>query len=93
MSGSLLINPKPGPDEIAGYGDPRDPSGGASSVGFQLSGGIAGTFWGSLGYRLHLRYTTFTDRFYGMGQKWVYTTTGASAESYVTVIAGLTSSF
>ncbi|MBK7860175.1 MAG: hypothetical protein IPJ65_16480 [Archangiaceae bacterium] len=92
-SAQYFISPKPGPDEIAGYGDASSPSGGASGTGFQLEGGFAGTIWGPVGYRLRARYTPYTDHFFGMGQKWVYTTQGAAFESYVTVIWGITASF
>jgi hypothetical protein len=93
LSGSFFINPKPGPDEIAGYGNSMDPSGGASGFGFQLEGGFAGTIWGPVGYRVRARYTPYTDHFYGMGQKWVYTDHGAAFESYTSLIWGITASF
>lgn len=92
-SGSYFISPKPGPDEIAGYGNVMAESGGASGSGFQLEGGVAGTIWGPVGYRLRVRYTPYTDRFFGAGQKWVYTDKGAAFESYVTFIWGITASF
>lgn len=93
LSGSLLINAKPGPDEIAGYGDPRDPSGGATGFGYQLEAGFGGTIWGSVGYRFRVRHTRFDDRFFGAGQKWTMTTQGAASETYTTFFMGLTSAF
>jgi hypothetical protein len=92
-SAQYFISPKPGPDEIAGYGDPAGPNGGATGSGFQIEGGFAGTIWGPVGYRLRVRYTPYTDHYFGMGNKWVYTTQGAAFESYVTFIWGITASF
>lgn len=88
-----FISPRPGPDEIAGYGNVTAENGGATGQGFMIQGGIAGTIWGPVGYRLHVRYTPYTDRFFGPGQKWVYTDKGAAFESYVTLIWGITASF
>lgn len=92
-SASYFISPKAGPDEIAGYGNASDPSGGASGFGFQVEGGVAGTIWGPVGYRLRVRYTPYTDKFFGQGQKWIYTDKGAAFESYVSFIWGITASF
>jgi hypothetical protein len=73
-SASYFVSPRPGPDEIAGYGDAMGgANGGATGAGFQLEGGVAGTIWGPVGYRLRVRYTPFTDRYYGVGNKWTYT--------------------
>jgi hypothetical protein len=98
LSGSYFINPKPGPDEIAGYGNAMDPSGGGVGQGFQLEGGFAGTIWGPVGYRLRVRYTPYTDHFYGQGGKWIYPNAdgvykGAAFESYTSFIWGITASF
>lgn len=101
-SGAFFIAPKPGPDEIAGYGDPMV-NGGASATGFQLEGGIAGTIWGPVGYRLQVKYTPYTDHYFGRGNKWTYKYPdgteytgkfeGAAFESYVTFTWGITASF
>jgi len=103
-SASYFFSPRPGPDEIVGYGDPvNGASGGASGTGFQLEGGFAGTIWGPVGYRLQVRYTPFTDRYFGVGNKWTYKypdgteytgeKQGAAFESYITFIWGITASF
>ena len=92
-SGSYFFNPHPGPDEIAGYGNPADPSGGGTGQGFTLEGGFAGDLWGPLGYRIRVRYTPYADHFYGAGNKWTYTDQGAAFESYTSIIWGITGSF
>ncbi|MBL8953618.1 MAG: hypothetical protein JNK82_22775 [Myxococcaceae bacterium] len=104
LAASYFFSPRPGPDEIVGYGDPvNGAAGGASATGFQLEGGFAGTIWGPVGYRLAVRYTPFTDRYFGRGNKWTYTypdgteyqgtQEGAAFESYITFIWGITASF
>ncbi len=103
-SASYFFSPRPGADEIAGYGDPvSGAAGGATGTGFQLEGGVAGTIWGPVGYRLSVRYTPFTDRYFGIGNKWTYkypdgteyqgAKEGAAFESYITFIWGITASF
>lgn len=92
-SGSYLINPNPGVDEIAGYGDLSDPTGGGRGTGFSVEGGFAGELFGPLGYRIHVRYTPYADRFYGVGGKWTATDKGAAFESYTSLVWGITGSF
>ncbi len=104
LSGSFFINPRPGPDEISGYGDPstnantgqcnaRRRRGGATGFGYELQGGISGTIWGPVGYKLMIRYTPYTDHFYGVGNKWTMTQECAAFESYTSFIWGITASF
>ena len=111
-SASYFINPGPGPDERSGYGEATvdgntgkctEAHCGGSGTGFQIEGGFAGNIWGPVGYRLHVRYTPFTDHYFGVGNKWTYkypdgteytgTKEGAAFESYVTLIWGITASF
>ena len=58
--------------------------------------GIAGDFWGPLGYSLKLRYTRYTDQFFGRGQKWPCDDNqcgGAAEETYTALYWGVTASF
>jgi hypothetical protein len=98
---SFLINPKAGPDEIAGYGSVTHPTGGVVSRGLVLGGGVSGDIWGPLGYRLQLRWTSYKDEFYGDPAappgKWRRCDTtqcgGAAEETYVTLTWGVTAAF
>jgi hypothetical protein len=93
LSASYLVDPKPGPLEIAAFGDPRDASGGATGSGFEAEAGLGGTIWGPLGYRLAVRFTSYADHYFGAGQRWMFTTQGAAEERYASWMMGLTSSF
>ncbi len=94
---SYFLNPKPGLDEIVGYGNPDDPTGGGKGTGFTFEGGLAGELWGPLGYTLKFRYTRFNDQFFGQGKKWVKCDDtqcgGAAEEVYSALFWGITASF
>ncbi len=92
--GSIFFNPRPGPDQIIGYGNLNDETGGATATGFSIEGGFAGDIWGPLGWQVRLRYVGFADRYYGQGQKWTVCNNqqcgGAGEESFTTINWGLT---
>lgn len=95
-SGSYFLNPKAGPDEIAGYGDPTAFEGGATGSGFGFDVGIAGTLYGPLGYTLKFRYVSYADQFFGQGQKWPCDESqcgGAAEETYSGITWGLSAAF
>lgn len=96
---TYFINPKPGPDEIVGYGNLEDPSGGgrAAADSFSFEGGLGGELWGPIGYTLRFRYIRFHDQFFGQGKKWTKCDDtqcgGAAEESYSGLFWGITASF
>lgn len=97
LGASLFLNPRPAPEQIIGYGNLNDPTGGASSGGWNLTGGFSGDIWGPLGWLLQVRYTAFTDRYYGQGQKWTVCSDvqcgGAGEESFVNITWGVTARY
>ena len=94
---TYFINPKPGPDEIVGYGNLDDPSGGGKGTGFSIEAGLAGDLIGPLGYSIKFRYAKFTDQFFGQGKKWIKCDDtqcgGAAEEAYSALFWGLTGAF
>lgn len=95
-SGRFFFNPKAGVDEIAGYGDPNDPTGGATGQGFSAEAGLAGRIWGPVGYTLKFKAIRYTDRFFGQGQKWPCSSSycgGAAEEAYSALQWGATAAF
>lgn len=94
---TYFLNPKPGPDEIVGYGNLNDPSGGGSGSGFQFEAGLGGEVWGPIGYTIRFRHTRFTDQFFGQGKKWTKCDAtqcgGAAEEVYSALFWGITASF
>ncbi len=94
---SYFVNPRTAPEQIVGYGNLNDPTGGAVASGWALEGGFAGDLWGPLGWTLRLRHFSFADRYYGQGQKWTVCNDqqcgGAGEESFTTIIWGATATF
>ncbi|MFZ5445753.1 MAG: hypothetical protein ACOZQL_37515 [Myxococcota bacterium] len=94
---SWFANPRPAAEQIVGYGNLNDPTGGATATGFGLEAGVSGQVWGPLGYVLRWRYMGFTDRYYGQGQKWTVCNEqqcgGVGEESFHSIIWGVTASF
>ncbi len=95
---TYFINPRPGPDEIIGYGNPADPAtGGGVGTGFGFEGGLGGDVWGPIGYTIRYRYTRYNDQFFGQGKKWVKCDDtqcgGAAEEVYSGLFWGITASF
>jgi hypothetical protein len=97
LSVSLFLSPRPAEEQIIGYGNLSDPTGGVASSGWNVSGGFSGDIWGPLGWMLHVRYSAFTDTFKGQGQKWTECTEaqcgGVGEESFLTLAWGLTARF
>lgn len=97
LAGSIFFNPKPGADQIIGYGNLADPTGGATATGFGIEAGLAGDLWGPIGYSVRWKMMSFTDRYYGQGQKWTVCNEqqcgGVGEESFHTIIWGLTASY
>jgi hypothetical protein len=94
---SYFINPKPGPDEILGYGNPQAPNGGAVGRGFSFQGGFAGDVWGPIGYKIVFRDISYADQFFGQGKKWTLCDStqcgGAAEETYYGLVWGVTAAF
>jgi len=99
--GSLFISPRPSAEQVLGYGNPTDQTGGVTSTGFGLDYGVAGDIWGTdrfrLGYSVKVRHMFFNDRYYGQGMKWTVCTPtncgGAAEEAYSTIYWGVTASY
>lgn len=94
---SYFISPRPAPEQIIGYGNLNDKTGGVVSSGFGLEAGLSGDLWGPIGYTLKWRFQSYVDHFYGQGQKWTVCNEqqcgGVGEESFHTLIWGLTASF
>ena len=92
-----FINPRPADEQIIGYGNLNDPTGGASATGLGLELGVTGNIWGPIGYAVRWRYMGFTDRYYGQGQKWTVCNEqqcgGVGEESFHSIIWGVTASY
>jgi hypothetical protein len=94
---SYFLNPRPGAEQITGYGNPNDVTGGATATGFAVEAGASGQIWGPLGYVVRWRYMGFVDRFFGQGMKWTQCNEtqcgGAGEESFHSIIWGATVSY
>lgn len=94
---AYFINPRPAAEQIVGYGNLNDPTGGATATGFGVELGVAGEIWGPIGYTVRWRYMGFVDRYYGQGQKWTVCNEmqcgGVGEESFHTIIWGITASY
>lgn len=94
---TYFANPRPAPEQIVGYGNLNDPTGGAVASGFGVEAGVAGDIIGPLGYVIRWRSMNFVDRYYGQGQKWTVCNEmqcgGVGEESFHTIIWGVTGSF
>lgn len=97
---SYFFSPRAGAEEIQAYGDPTNPSGGATGSGFAFEGGLTGDVWGPLGYEVRVRHARYNDRFIGKGQVWKTECAadgsacgGAAEEAYTGLMWGVTLSF
>lgn len=97
FGGSIFMNPKPSAEQIIGYGNLKDPTGGATAFGFGIEAGVAGQIWGPIGYTVRWRMTGYKDTYYGQGQKWIVCNDtqcgGVGEETYHSLIFGLTASY
>jgi hypothetical protein len=94
---SLFLAPKVGADQIAGYGNATDITGGVVSSGFGFEAGFAGEIIGPLGYHVRAKYNSFHDQYYGQGRKWTVCNEsqcgGVGEETYTSILVSLTGSF
>jgi hypothetical protein len=94
---SVFLNPRPADEQILGFGNLMDPTGGATSTGFGFDIGGSGDLVAlgptMLGWTLKARYLSFADRYFGQGQKWTVCNEqqcgGLGEESYLTVTWGV----
>jgi hypothetical protein len=95
---SYFVNPRPAEDEIRGFGNPADDTGGAISSGFGIDVGGSGELLtmgpATLGWVVKARILSFFDRYLGQGQKWTVCNDtqcgGLGEETFVTINWGLT---
>lgn len=94
---AYFISPAVGPDQIQGYGNANDGTGGVQSSGYGFEAGLAGEIYGPLGYQVRVRHQGFHDQYYGQGTKWQVCNDaqcgGIAEESYTSLLWGLTASF
>ncbi len=94
---SYFVSPKVGPDQISGYGNANDSTGGVVSTGFGFEAGLGGELWGPLGYQVRAKYNSFHDQYFGGGRKWTICNEtqcgGVAEESYTSILWGVTGSF
>ncbi len=94
---TYFINPKVGPDQILGYGNAADDTGGVVSRGLSFEGGFSGEIWGPLGWLFRVRYFSFGDQYFGQGRKWTVCNDsqcgGIAEESYTSLVWGVSGSF
>lgn len=97
LSGNLYIAPHPAAEQVIGYGNLMDPTGGVTSSGLGFEAGFSGQIYGPLGWIVHARYMSFVDKFYGQGQKWTVCNEtqcgGVGEETYTQIVWGVTGSF
>jgi hypothetical protein len=103
LSASFFVNPRTSDEQIVGYGNLMDATGGAVSKGFGFDAGFAGELIGPLGWMARVRYNRFTDTYYGQGQKWTVCSDGTDGraaqcggvaeESLTTIMVGLSAQF
>lgn len=97
LGGSIFIGPRPAPEQVIGFGNLMDDTGGAISNGWGLDAGGSGDIMAlgplMLGWTLKARYLSFFDRYYGQGQKWTVCNEtqcgGLGEESYLSVTWGV----
>lgn len=94
LGGSISISPRPSDEQIIGYGNLSDRTGGVVSTGFGLEGGFSGDLYKSLGWVARVRYAGYVDQYYGQGQKWTICDdsqpcTGVGEEGYIGAQIGL----
>ncbi|MBL9038311.1 MAG: hypothetical protein JNG84_07355 [Archangium sp.] len=91
---SFAIGPRPAAEQIFGFGNQLDPTGGVISSGWSFDVGLAGDIWGPIGYSFRVRRAAYADQYFGAGRKWTVCNEsqcgGVAEESYVSVLLGLT---
>ncbi len=95
--GSLYVNPTPSAEQIVGYGNLKDPTGGVQSTGWGFDAGFAGELYGPLGWTARVGMMTFVDHYFGQGQKWTVCNDaqcgGVSEERFISLYWGLTAAY
>lgn len=97
LGASLFFNPRPADEQIIGFGNLMDDTGGAVSTGWALDVGGSGDLVAlgpvMLGWTLKARYQSYFDRYFGQGQKWTVCNEqqcgGLGEESYLSVTWGV----
>lgn len=97
LGASIFFNPRPADEQVIGFGNLMDDTGGAVSTGWGLDVGGSGEIIAlgptMLGWTLKARYLSFFDRYYGQGQKWTVCNEqqcgGLGEESYLSITWGV----
>jgi hypothetical protein len=97
LGASWFFNPITAPEQIVGFGNLMDDTGGALSTGWGVevggSGDLVALGPAMFGWTLKFRSLSFFDRYYGQGQKWTVCNEtqcgGLGEESYLSVTAGV----
>jgi hypothetical protein len=87
LGGAFFLNPRAGPEEVAGYGQTVE------GFGFAIEGGFGGELAGPFGYTARFRITQYRDRFAGVGTKWTQTDKGVAQEAYTSVFVTANAQF
>ena len=95
--GQFFLNPRPGQSFFEDEGvlelEVRELGQEVSGSGFSGELGVAGDFWGPLGYSVRFRYTSVKDAFTGDGAKFGWEQGGVAAEQHGDLIFGLTATY
>jgi len=95
--GQFFLNPRAGQslfeDEGALELEVRELGAEVSGAGFSGELGVAGDFWGPLGYSVRFRYMNVKDSFSGAGAKFGWEQGGVAAEQHGDLIFGLTATY
>lgn len=95
--GQFFLNPRAGQslfeDEGALELEVRELGETVSGGGFSAELGLAGDFWGPLGYSVRFRYTSVKDTFSGRGAKFGWEQGGVAQEQHADLLWGLTASY
>jgi hypothetical protein len=95
--GQLFLNPHAGQSLFEDEGEleleVRELGAEVSGAGFSGELGVAGDFWGPLGYSVRFRYMRAKDTFTGAGAKFGWEQGGVAAEQHGDLIFGLTATY
>jgi hypothetical protein len=95
--GQYFLNPRAGQslfeDEGALELEVRELGAEVSGAGFSGELGVAGDFWGPLGYSVRFRYMSVKDTFSGAGAKFGWEQGGVASEQHGDLLFGLTATY
>ncbi|MDY7227983.1 hypothetical protein [Hyalangium rubrum] len=95
--GQFFLNPQAGQSLTEDKGalelEVRELGEQVSSAGWSAELGVAGDFWGPLGYSARFRYTNVKDTFTGRGSKFGWEQGGVAQENHADILWGLTVSY